>query len=142
MSAAPLDGDWKGDAVAAELRIWAREPFDRRSANCALSVLSYVERATGSARLRWPRLLAARAWPKVWERPDRLEAVALQALEQLGCRETLAPQRGDVGLIEQANGLTAAICVGRGHWAARSAAGVVIEPDVALIAWRVRCRRR
>jgi hypothetical protein len=132
------------DIVAGELRRWALEPFDRRRANCALSVLAYVERATGRRRLWWPRLVGVAGAGLVWDRPDRLERVARWALGQLGCVPTSEPRRGDVGLVEMGAGQTAAICTdGRGDramWAGRAEQGVVIAPGAAAVAWGVSCR--
>lgn len=139
---APLDGEWMGDPVADELRLWARDlPCDRRAV-CALSVLAYVERCRQRHLRPSPRLLKPVALAAIWIRPGALERFARWAMAQLGCDETDAPLRGDVGLIAIADRPTAAICVGRERWAARGERGVVIQPAPVLAAWRVACPRR
>lgn len=128
------------DAVAAELRRWAREPFDAVSRNCALSVLSYVEGVTGQHLPVGARLFTRRRQQELLRAHGRLEGLARWALQQLGCAETSAPVRGDVGLVELAGGPTAAICLGD-SWAARGDRAVVVEQAEPLAAWRVRCPR-
>ncbi len=129
------------DAVTRALRRWAAEPFDRVRDNCGLAVLRYVEEAV--ARRLFPPP-AYTSWLGALRMLKRAGGYALYcdwAMGRLGCPPTLAPRRGDVGLIELSGGLTAAICLGRGMWGARGDRAVVIEAAEAETAWRVPCRR-
>jgi hypothetical protein len=136
--------------LRATLRIWSDEAFDPVTDNCALSVLGFVERASGQA-LNLPRLLLHPfVQQAIAARPASFRAVARWAMARLGCEPTDAPERGDVGLVAlPAAGLTACLCLGetgasRGlpMWAARLERGVVSFPAAAESAWRVPCRRR
>jgi hypothetical protein len=135
------------DLVAAELRRWASEPIADARAVCALSVLAYVERACGRRLRPSPRLLSPIAQALIRVRPGNYERFAAFAMAQLGCPAAAAPQRGDVGLVPLAAGLTAAICVegargaGPATWAARGDGLVVIEAVAQAAAWRVECPR-
>lgn len=130
------------DAVTETLRRWAREPFDVLTANCGLSVLDYAERATANAPLVRPRALTRRDVRRLIARPHVFEAYCGAILADLGLTPTLLPGRGDIGLIELANGLTAALCLGDGCWAARGLRGVVMQPAPFRRAWGVQCRTR
>lgn len=131
------------DPVEAVLRLWAREPAPGRRAVCALSVLAYVEQATGRTLRPSPGLLTPIALAAIWLRPGSFEAFAAWAMEQLGCPPTIAPRRGDVGLVWlPISGLTACLCTASSMWAARARRGVVIQPGSAVAAWRVSCPPR
>jgi hypothetical protein len=130
------------DAVTATLREWASKPFDLGNANCGLSVLAYAERAIGVAPLPAPRTVSAASWARLMRRPTAMTAYCRAIMAELGCAETCAPDRGDVGLIAIANGLTAALCLGNGMWAARGLRSVVMQPAGHAVAWRVTCRTR
>jgi len=129
-----------GDVVAETLRRWAREPFDEVTANCGLSALAYAERATASRPLVRPRALTRREVRRMVARPLAFAAYCASILADLDLPETLEPERGDIGLVELPNGLTAAICLGDGLWAARLLRGVVMQPAAFKHAWRVACR--
>ncbi len=129
------------DPVTIELRRWATEPF----AWCALSVLDYVERVERRRLRPRPRLSRFTAL-RVARTPERFAALCHDAMSRLGMRSTVAPIRGDVGLVHLTAGLTAAICVGGAGaglpmWAARGDRSVVIQAARPVQAWRVACRR-
>lgn len=130
------------DPVAAELRRWASTPFDWRTDNCGLSVLFYVEQTV--ARLLQPRPLVKgrRHAARMVRRAGGFQALCAGAMARLGCAPTDVPARGDVGLVELASGLTAAICLGGDAWAARGDHAAVIEHVEPVAAWRVVCHRR
>jgi len=134
----------KPDAVALELQRWAREPFDPVTANCGLSILDYAERITGGVVNPSPRHLNGFAMLALAADPDQFLDYASWILAQLGCAITEKPVRGDVGLADLAgSGLTAALCLGDGQWAARMAHGLAIGPAPARRAWEVRrCPKR
>lgn len=129
------------DAVSAELRRWAREPFDEVTRNCALSVLSYVEGISGRHLPLGARLFTRRRQRELLRAHGGLRGLSRWALPQLGCVETGVPVRGDVGLVELPGGLTAAICLGD-QWAVRGDRAAIIMPATAAIAWRVPCPKR
>tara|TARA_B100000678_G_scaffold284890_1_gene287157 strand:+ start:292 stop:711 length:420 start_codon:yes stop_codon:yes gene_type:complete len=130
------------DAVTAELRHWAREPFALGTGNCGLSVLGYAERVREATVRRGRGLVGRRSAARLMRSPERFVLVAAALMARLGCPETDAPLRGDVGLIDLPAGLTAAICLGDGDWAARGPRSTVIGPATAEIAWSVRCPQR
>lgn len=130
------------DPVAAELRRWASEPFDLALANCGLSVLAYVARATGKTVPGWLHRLGRIGAGRLMRRDTAFLSVADRALAQMGCVETDMPARGDVGMVRFAgSGLTAALCVGS-LWAARGDHATVIEAGQVVKAWGVSCRQR
>lgn len=127
------------DLVAAELRRWAAEPFDRRRANCGLSALAYVERVTGRRLRPSPRMLSPIVMASLWLRPGSLETFADWAMGRLGCPPTETPIAGDVGLADFGLGPTACLCTGR-FWAARGEDGAVFKIVEPARAWSVRSR--
>ncbi|MEP9402030.1 DUF6950 family protein [Sphingomonas silueang] len=133
-----LTGD---DAVAAELRRWASEPFGWAEANCVLSVLDYVERVTGRRLAMRPALSGRRSARRFVQAAGGMVAMAGRAMASLDCPRTDDPRRGDVGVIDMGGMLVAAIRTGR-LWAARGRRDVVFAASPALAAWRVECPRQ
>lgn len=129
------------DPVAAELRRWATAPFDLARDNCGLSVLAFAERMSGRVLGRGRGIAGARAAARLIADPAAFVAVSSALMRRLGAAETDAPARGDVGLVELPAGLTAAICVDAGRWAARGDRAVVIQRAEPLVAWRLACPR-
>jgi len=130
------------DPVAAELRRWASEPFDDLRANCAISVASYAARATGQHLPTWMQRISRIGAARIMAREERFLTIADRGMAKLGCSETGAPKRGDVGLIVlPGSGLTAAICTGR-LWAARGDRETVIATGEIRRAWRLPCPRQ
>lgn len=135
------------DPVSRELRQWAVEPFDDAQANCALSVLAYVERSVGM-RAEPPAILRSAAARKIVLRhPGLFIRLADWAMHRLGCEPVSFPRRGDVALVRlAASGLTACICLAEGgkrsvRWGARGKDGPVLESGRCVRAWRVSCRK-
>lgn len=127
--------------VATELHRWAAEPFDLAIANCGLSVISYVARATGAPVPAWLHRLGRRGAAQLMRDDARFEAVAARALAEMGCAATDTPRHGDVALVDlPGSGLTACIRAGT-LWAARGPRSAELGPGTARRAWRVACRR-
>jgi hypothetical protein len=145
-----LPGLDAGDAVAAELQLWASAPFDPRRANCGLSVAAYVARATGQRVPAWLTLIGWFGVGRLTRDARAFGRVAARAMAELGCRDTSDIQRGDVALVDLPGGVTAAICTraaavaGDGPlWAARGDGAVVIGRAEGVVrAWRLPCPRQ
>lgn len=124
------------------LHRWAREPFHRVRANCAVSVLDYVEAVSGRRASPDPRKLRYLSRAACWGSSEVFIQYCEGVMASLGCPVIDAPQRGDVALV---NGLakipTAAICVGD-RWAVRGRREVIVSPAPVELAWRVTCPRR
>jgi hypothetical protein len=136
------------DAVAGELHRWAAEPFDLALANCGLSVLAYVARATGRRVPLWLRAFGRVGAGRLMRSDALFVSVADRALAEMGCPETAAPRRGDVALVRlPGSGLTACICsiaaagTAPAMWAARGDRAAVIGAGELEKAWRVACRK-
>ena len=130
-------------ALAATLQRWAREPFRLLEANCAFSVLEYVEALTARRADPDPR---ARFNPAAVVRvKGALEAACSEVMQGLGWTPVENEARGDVGLVELPDGLTACICVAPQvgtslpSWVARAPRGFVDQPARAAVAWRMPC---
>ncbi len=141
------------DSVAETIARWAAEPFTW-AANCGRSVLDHVERVTGRMLEPAPACDSKAAALRLVLAAGGMEALCADAMAQLGCPPTDFPRRGDVGLVDLAGGVTAAICVARiaveaagqaiGErllWAARGDHLIVIEAAWPIRAWRVACHR-
>lgn len=145
-----LPGLDAGDAVAAELRLWASAPYRRRRDNCGLSVAAYVARATGQRVPPWLTLTGWFGVGRLTRDARAFERVAERAMAALGCVATRDLRRGDVALVDlPGSGVTAAICTrAPGHsweramWAARGDGAVVIGPGDVVRAWRPPWPRR
>ena len=137
------------DAVGAEIVRWASEPFDMVSANCGISVAGYAARVTGQRVPRWLNAFGRLGVARLMRGRRAFLAAATRAMADLGCPETDAPERGDVGMVDlPGTGLTACICAWPAHagareamWIARGDGEALIAPGVAVKAWRVACRR-
>lgn len=124
------------------LHRWAREPFSRSSANCALSVLDYIEEVRGQRADPDPRQLGLFSRAALWGSEQVFVDYARGVLEQLGCSQSDQPQRGDVGLLSGiAETLTCGICLGD-SWAVRGKREAIVLPASFTVAWRVSCPRR
>lgn len=128
------------DAVAAELRRWASEPFVWGRTDCGLSILAYAERIRGQRFSPWPAYRNARGAYSMLARAGGYIAYFVETLGAIGCPETDEPGLGDVGLVELDTGLTACLCLGD-SWAARGAREIIILPAEAIVACEVRCPR-
>lgn len=131
------------DAVADELRRWAREPFDLAHANCGQSVIGYVGRVKGYPVPFWLRTLGRVGALRLMQNDAAMEAAVARGLSGMDCPVTDAPQRGDVGVVRfPGSPLTTAICTGP-LWAARCAErGIVIQAATVVKAWGVSCPAR
>ena len=128
-------------ALRATLERWAREPFDARTANCALSVLDYVERVSGVEPLDHLRDISA------FDDDQAFASYCGGVMRKLGWQLVKLADRGDVGLVDFGFGLTACICVegwplGAQRWALRGYRGVVIQHADAYLVWRRPCPRQ
>lgn len=129
------------DPVAAELRRWARAPFDLARANCGLSVLRYVARMTGVPVPAWLGAIGRAGALRLMADDAAFVATASRALDEMGCPPIDEPRRGDIALVRMPAGLTAAICTGP-LWAARGDRFVVVQAADAIASWGVTCPRR
>lgn len=130
------------DPVAEELRLWASDPFEFQRNNCGLAIVAYVERVTGGKLIPAPKFDGEIGAGTMLARRGGFEGYCTWAMGRLGCEPTEQPSRGDVALVDlPGGGLTACLCVSPGNWAARGTDGVVIQPGMAVLAWRVRCPR-
>lgn len=127
-------------AIADTLKAWASRPWDWPRTNCGVSVLAYVETVRGRCLAPSPHGLGEVSTGRMLARAGGFEAYCAGAMEQLGCRPTETPARGDVGLVELPSGLTACLCLGP-SWAARGDGEVVTWTGPAARAWRVECPR-
>lgn len=127
--------------LKATLARWASEPFDARRANCALSVLAYVEQLSGVVPLEHLRDISK------FDDDQAFASYCGGVMRGLGWQLAKQADRGDVGLVDFGIGLTACICVvgwplGAQRWAARGERGVVIQRADAYLVWRLPCPRR
>jgi hypothetical protein len=133
------------DPVRATIRFWARTRFEWGVSDCMLAVGDYVNAVVGGdcARRYRGRYRTARQCMKVsgfHKDPVRpMQACMVEA----GLRETSAPNRGDVGVIEilSDKGLVVmgGLCLGK-QWAIRAETGVILTiPTRILAAWIVPC---
>jgi len=131
--------------LSATLQRWAGEPFRLRHANCAFSVLDYVEAVGGCRAEPDPRAQFNPA--AVVRAKGTLEAACRDVMRGLAWSIVDDEARGDVGLVELPDGLTACICVASQvgdslpTWVARAPRGFVQHPAKAALAWRSPCRR-
>lgn len=129
------------DPVADELRLWASQPFVWGTSCCAMSVLAYVERATGRTLEKRPSYTDRRSAARLARRGGGFDAVCRSIMEQLGCSVTPDVQRGDVGLVDlPGSGKAACLCLGT-MWAARMDGAVMMMAARPLIGWRLPCPR-
>lgn len=129
-----------GEAMAAELRRWARSDFDLAADNCGLAVLGYVEAVTGRSVPRGRGISGARAAVRLTADRNAFVRVASGLMARLGWERTEAPAPGDVGLVDCSGQLIAAVCVimsaGAPVWAMRGGHGVVMQRADVVLAWR------
>lgn len=132
--ARPLIG---GDAVSAEVRLWAQTRFGWGTSDCLLSIVRYVVDVKRRPMPHWPRYSTGAGAARILHRHGGLQAYTGKVLALLGCRPTQWPVRGDVGLIDlPGSGLTACLCLGD-KWAARGMDGLVIIDLPPQAAWAV-----
>lgn len=128
------------DALAAFLETMAGRRFQDGRADCGLTDADWVRAATGmdpAAHLRG-RYATALGRERLLRRLGGLEAVMADCAARAGLRPTDDPGRGDVGLVESDAVELAAICLGRGRWAAQSRDGLaVFGVERVIRAWRV-----
>ena len=126
------------DAVSAELRLWAQTAFAWGQRDCLLSIVHYVARVTGRTVPDWPRYSSGAGAARILRRHGGLEPYAAMVMAGMGCRRTIWPVRGDVGLINvPGSGLGACLSLGR-QWAMRGPDGVVITSVIGRVtAWAV-----
>lgn len=130
------------DAVAETVARWAMEPFAWGEADCAMSVLRYIEGAIGRGPILRPYYGTAATAARYANRRGGFAAICANVMDREGFERIASPDRGDVGLVElPAIGLTACLCVGPGMWAAKGDRQVVIAPGTATLAWRLPCPR-
>nr|KPM22249.1 hypothetical protein VO57_12415 [Citromicrobium sp. JL2201] len=129
-------------ALSATFRRWAREPFHTLKANCAFSVLDYAEAVTGRRADPDPRQLF-----QALKIDGPMLGACFSVIEGLGWARVDEERRGDVGLVQLADGLTACICaapqVGQSlpSWVARRPRGFASLPVTAEMVWRAPCLR-
>lgn len=131
-------------ALSATFRRWAREPFRMQSANCAFSVLDYAEAVSGRRADPDPRQLFQTEPLKI---DGPMLGACVSVIEELGWERVEEERRGDVGLVQLPDGLTACICaapqVGESlpSWVARRPRGFASLLVTAEMVWRAPCLR-
>jgi|GEM_PF-2898438 len=101
----------------------AGEPWRLRFSDCAPWACRWIEVAIG-VEVPLPEYSTQREAVAVLRNHGGLKSLATMIGKQIGLEETLAPRRGDVGLIQNKlvmGGVILAICLGSGKWAARVA---------------------
>lgn len=131
--------------LTATLARWASEPFaygddDGKAgsgADCATSVLRYVEQATGRRIRVRPRHRSKFTATLLLKLNGGFERYAAAVMAELGCAPTDDPVRGDVALVDfPAIGPTAAICLGT-KFAAKGHREIVVAEGPVIRAWKI-----
>lgn len=123
----------------AFLERMAATPFVDGRTDCALTLADWVVlngHADPASDLRG-RYRTALGRERIVRRHGGLVRVVGDRLERVVLAETANPVRGDGGVVRLAGRDLAAICVGGGHWAAKTDGLWVGHPDEVLKAWRV-----
>lgn len=128
-------------ALSETILTWASEPFDPALANCAFSVLDYVEAVTGRVASPDPRVLGRTALARLWRDGDALRGQCVAVMAGLGWPEARTAQRGDVALVDRKPGPTAAICLRPASdgspplWLERGTRAAMAQPGVPIVIW-------
>ena len=134
------------DIVERQLRRWAASEFDWGKTDCSMVLADYVLEATGRdgashLRGRYDDLIACVHLTDFLRRG--LETVVAGCAERAGLVRTIAPCRGDIGVLELTRGRKlGGLCLGD-RWAVKSTDGVLfIDHPVVAAAWAVFESRR
>lgn len=127
--------------LAMFLRAGAALPFVWGVRDCSLWACEWVAMRTGrdpAASLRGCYRTQRGAYRHILE-GGGLEALTRGRFASCGIPEVLAPNPGDVGLIETDTllGLALAIKVGEAGWAVKSPAGITVAAFPFRVAWMV-----
>lgn len=131
------------DLVQKTVRDWAASPFVWGASDCALSVLRYVEEATGRAIAVRPTHKGPKTARLLLALNGGFRRYATELARELKLASTDSPARGDVGLIDiPGQGLTMCLCLGK-SWIAKGDHEVLfVKGGPLVIAWKVpTCRK-
>ena len=126
------------------VRQWASTPFVYGQSCCGVSILRYVESATGKRLTVQPTHSGRRTAQLLLALNFGFVRYASAIMAELGCDTTEAPEAGDVGLLDiPGMGVTACLCLGK-SWAAKGDYELLSIADIAPIkAWKVpQCHKR
>lgn len=106
--------------------------------DCCLFPADWVLAVTGiDGASPWRGRYHARiGWLRILSRDGGMLAVVERGAQIAGLSETTTPARGDIGVIETANGPVGAICLGE-RWAVASSRGLWVRRAACLKAWSV-----
>lgn len=125
------------DYVKKHVQMWASQPFEWATHNCALAVKGYVEDVTQKT---FPHDFGGydKAEAHDWlERKGGLIRLARSFAGFFGMIETGAPDEGDIGVFRAVDIALCGICVGGGRWAYVTERGVAVSPVHQIVAWKI-----
>lgn len=122
------------DQLTSYIQSTGGEGYTYGFSDCAPWVARWVERATGR-KVPFPMYRSRKQSLQVVKDAGGMTALFSDLAAQVGLKATLAPQRGDIGLLVHPQALhmqLLAICLGNGKWA-----GKVITGEVSTFSGRV-----